>query len=305
MTMKLSKKIAVIADIHSNHFALEAVLNYAKEQKVDEYIFLGDYVSDYSCPERTMALLYQIKQQAKCTFIRGNREDYLINYHHSLSTDNPTVWLDNSTSGSLLYTYRNLTKEDIAFFESMPICKKMEWDGMPSVMVAHGSLTRNNELLQFGDENTKEVLRNLPTELLINAHTHIQGSFEYMGKRIVNAGACANSFGIPKKAAFVIMHGVDGAWDIEFCQVPYDVKGLWNEMEESGLFEAVPGWSRVSLQLAYTGENLCDPCVKLAMELCKKRTGECNWPMVGEQDWEEAMRILGVLDFVTLQKEIC
>ena len=76
-------------------------------------------------------------------------------------------------------------------------------------------------------------------------------------------------------------------------------------MEESGLFETVPGWSRVSLQLAYTGENLCDPCVKLAMELCKKRTGECNWPMVGEQDWEEAMRILGVLDFVTLQKEIC
>ena len=39
-------KIAVLSDIHSNIVALEEVLKDAKAQNVDEYIVLGDIITD-------------------------------------------------------------------------------------------------------------------------------------------------------------------------------------------------------------------------------------------------------------------
>ena len=39
-------KLAVIGDIHSNHVALETCIAHALERAVDEFLFIGDYISD-------------------------------------------------------------------------------------------------------------------------------------------------------------------------------------------------------------------------------------------------------------------
>lgn len=36
--------IAVLSDIHGNHIALEACMEYLEKQDIDAYCFLGDYV---------------------------------------------------------------------------------------------------------------------------------------------------------------------------------------------------------------------------------------------------------------------
>ncbi|MDE5933106.1 MAG: metallophosphoesterase, partial [Lachnospiraceae bacterium] len=71
-------KIAVIGDIHSNHYALETCITHALDRKVDEFLFLGDYISDCPYPQKTMKIIYEIQKNHKCTFIRGNREDYML-----------------------------------------------------------------------------------------------------------------------------------------------------------------------------------------------------------------------------------
>ena len=38
-------KIAVIGDIHSNHVAFERCVSHALEKSVDEFLFLGDYIT--------------------------------------------------------------------------------------------------------------------------------------------------------------------------------------------------------------------------------------------------------------------
>ncbi|MBQ7304946.1 MAG: metallophosphoesterase family protein, partial [Clostridia bacterium] len=51
-------RIAVLADIHGNHVALERCLAHAEAQGAEAYWFLGDYVGELPCPQRTMEALY-------------------------------------------------------------------------------------------------------------------------------------------------------------------------------------------------------------------------------------------------------
>ena len=72
--------IAVMSDIHSNHVAFERCLSYALVRKIGVFFFLGDYVGDMAYPQKTMDLLYEMEKQYQCFFVRGNREDYLLDY---------------------------------------------------------------------------------------------------------------------------------------------------------------------------------------------------------------------------------
>ena len=75
-------RLAVFSDVHSNHHALKACLKEAEKQKADGYIFLGDYISDCANPHETMKLIYRAKQEMPCWFVRGNREEYVLNHHN-------------------------------------------------------------------------------------------------------------------------------------------------------------------------------------------------------------------------------
>lgn len=72
-------RIAVIADIHSNYIALKTCIDHALQNKVDRFIFLGDYLGDCACPQKTLQFLYQLAKDFNCSFIRGNKENYWIN----------------------------------------------------------------------------------------------------------------------------------------------------------------------------------------------------------------------------------
>lgn len=72
--------IAVLSDIHGNYTALQKCLDYAIHIGIDTFIFLGDYLGELAYPQKTMDILYSIKEKYTCFFIKGNKEDYWINY---------------------------------------------------------------------------------------------------------------------------------------------------------------------------------------------------------------------------------
>ena len=55
-------RIAVLADIHSNHIALDTCVKEALARDAEEFIFLGDYIGELACPQKTMESLRQIKE---------------------------------------------------------------------------------------------------------------------------------------------------------------------------------------------------------------------------------------------------
>ena len=71
-------RVAVLSDIHSNFYAFKACYADAVKHGSERFIFLGDYISDLSEPQRTMDLVYEIQDHYPTICLRGNREGYML-----------------------------------------------------------------------------------------------------------------------------------------------------------------------------------------------------------------------------------
>lgn len=61
-------------------------------------------------------MLREMQEEFPCYLVRGNREEYLLE-----NLWQPQNWkAGSSTSGLLDYTFRNLTDQDLKFFEQLP-----------------------------------------------------------------------------------------------------------------------------------------------------------------------------------------
>ena len=283
-------KIAILGDIHSNHIALETCINHALDKDVDEFLFLGDYISDCPYPQKTMKIIYEMQKKYKCFFIRGNREDYMLNHRNKPEER----WTYSSASGNLLYTYENLTKKDFDFYEKLDIQGIYQKEGYPSFRYCHGSLTSSTELLLPENKNMESIMTNLDVNLLIGAHTHIQESRMYGNKKLIHPG----SVGIPwyhnGKSQYMILHGTDLGWEEEFFQLEYDVDAVKKEFETSGLIKKAPYWARLNLHVLDTGDDYTTPCLQLAMKMCKEAEGSVTWPDIPEKYWKMAAEKFGI-----------
>lgn len=286
-----SMKLAVLADIHSNHRALKVCIRHALDRNVDEFLFLGDYISDCPCPQKTMQIIYEMQRKYQCHFIRGNREDYMLNHKK-----NPEErWTYCSASGNLLYTYENLKEEDFIFYESLDIQGIYRKEGYPDFRYCHGSLTSSNELLLPESENVVSMMENLDVDLLVSGHTHIQKVEAYGNKKLIHPG----SVGIPwyhsGKSQYMILHGTENGWEEELFQLEYDVDAVKKEFESSGLSGKSFYWAKLNMHAISTGDDYTTPCLKLATKLCKEEEGDVNWPDIPEKYWKKAAETFGIL----------
>ena len=285
-------KIAVMADIHSNHIALETCIREAKARHAEEFLFLGDYLGELAYPKKTLAVLDQIKSQYPCVFIRGNKEDYWIN--HRNGKDGWGWHAGSSGTGMLAYVYERLSSERIDAFEEMPIAKVMRYSGMPAFVICHGSPWKTNESMRedygYIDEKTKQ----LQTELTVCAHFHIQCKYMRNGKRVINPGAV----GVPLKsngmAQFMMLSDRNGQWHTEFISLSYDREAAIREMNEERLKEQAPGWYRITKEVLRKGTATHMTALTKAHDLYQKYTGNDDWRDIPETYWEMALEELHI-----------
>lgn len=278
--------IAVLSDIHSNYVSLEKCLDYAINAGADSFLFLGDYAGEFAYPQKTMDILYSLKDKYRCFFVKGNKEDYWINYEKK-----PEGWKEyDSTTGSLYYTYQNLRQRDLQFFKSLSLKEELAFDGLPSLTVCHGSPRKVNEKLLPDAENTFSIMDNDPNDYILCGHTHVQGQIEHNGKTVLNAGSVGMPLQSNGKAQFMILRGSQGVWSHQFVSLEYDIDTVIAELYSSGLYKKAPYWCKVSENCLRTGEISHGTVLKRVMELCRDKFGECRWPDIPEECWAQAVK---------------
>ncbi len=281
-------KTAVIADIHSNHAALASALSLVDKIKPDHVLFLGDYVSDCPCPQKTMRLLDDFRGRFHCFFIRGNREDYMINHRAELSND----WRYSSQTGSLLYTYENLTSANLDFFAGLPICLDISFDGYPTITACHGSPISTREWLPGNDALLGRYTKEMKGEILLCGHTHRYETHSYNGKTVVfcpSVGLPMSKENIPY---IVLLSLEDGAWSFDLLPVSYDVDRLVREFDESGLSEKAMVWARCIQGSLLTGRDYSMECLRLASKMAKE--DGCTDARIPECYWNAAAKEIGI-----------
>jgi len=282
----MTMKIAVLSDIHGNYIALQKCIDYALNKGIDTFIFLGDYVGELAYPQKTMEILFSLKQKYNCFFIKGNKEDYWINYQ----MNGEQGWKEyDSTTGSLYYTYYNLTSKDLAFFKSLFHKDELAFEGLLPITICHGSPQKANEKLLQNNEKTLTIIENNISSYILCGHTHVQGKIEHNGKVVLNVGSVGVSLHGNGKAQFMILQGTQEEWDYEFISLDYDVEKVIEDLYLSGLVKKAPAWCQVSENLLRTGKISHGTVLAKAMELCREKNGECNWPNVPEECWELAV----------------
>lgn len=281
-------KLAVLSDLHSNHVAFRKCMDYAVDRGIEAFLFLGDYLGELAYPQKTMELLYAIREQYRCTFIKGNKEDYWLN-----QKDGSKDWREyDSTTGCLYYAYQNITGRDLRFFQSLAIKEVLTFKDLPPLIICHGSPRNVKEKLTPGDENTLRLMEAQSADFILCGHTHIQSKILHGGKTVLNPGSVGLPLQSGGKAQFLILTGTPEGWKEEFVSLEYDVEKVIAELRLSGLSEKAPWWCRVTENALRTGEASHYEVLIRAMELCRTKLGECIWPNIPEDCWKQAVREL-------------
>ena len=276
--------VAVLSDIHGNYEAFSACMEYALERGIKDFIFLGDYLGELGFPQRTMEYLYSIRDRYDCTFIRGNREEYWLNY------GNDGKWKpENSATGGMYYVYHSLTKKDMDFFVEMETAKVFCLRHMEAITICHGSPHRVNEALHPGQDNTYKILEAMEgTRLILCGHTHVQRKIEHGGRCILNPGSVGMPLYSCGKAQFMILHGDGDKWREEFISLPYDAEKEIEDLYLAGLDVLAPYWCRVTEHVLRTGKIDHSLVLQKAMQYGQEDEGEAGWPDISERVWKKA-----------------
>lgn len=278
--------IAVFSDIHGNYVAFEQCLEYALGRNIDTFLLLGDYLGEFPYPQKTMEMLYMLKEKYCCFFVKGNKEDYWINR----KADKNCGWKDgNLTVGAMKYCYDNLTERDIEFFQGFSIAQEIRFQEASHIMICHGSPNKNNEAMLPGHGQTYQTMEECPCRYILCGHTHIQRVIAHGGKVVLNPGAVGVPLHSGGKAQFMILHQNMREWAYEFVDIDYDKRKVIREMRESGLEKAAPYWMQITKHLMLTGEVSHKAVLTRAMQLYEEETGESSWYNVPDQYWEKAI----------------
>lgn len=282
-------KLAVISDIHGNYKALEAFQSYIEKKNPDGIIMLGDYLTDAPYPGRTMKRLRELMDRYPCYMVRGNREEYLIRNFY-----NPQGWKPSSGSGALYYTEKNVTPEDIRFFESLPGSRKLQIEDYPLLTICHG--TPDNSRGNFmEEEGLRDIcMMNLDTEYMLGGHSHNQETDVRCGKIYINPGALGLAIdGIGKRAPFALLYGEERegkkVWRTELLSIPYDVDSYLEDFEKCGLNDCGMVLNRAVKKTLVTGINYF---YRLIVEVGKM--SDSPPADVPEEIWNLAAEKLGI-----------
>ncbi len=278
--------LAVLSDIHGNYAAFARCIEYALARKVRVFLFLGDYLGEFPYPQKTMEMIYALKKQYPCYFIRGNKEDYWLDRKYNPNCE----WKDgNHTVGALQYCYKHLSQKDLDFFEQLPISREIQLENACAILACHGSPNRNNEKMLPNHEKTRQIMDAYGFRYILCGHTHEQGMIRHGDRLALNPGSVGISLHCGGKAQFMLLHQEGPEWAHEFISLDYDKEQIMKEMQESGLEDAAPYWIQVTKHLMRTGEVSNATVLKRAIQLCKEETGECIWYRIPGVYWQKAI----------------
>lgn len=220
-------RVAILADIHGNVPALEAVIKDIAEQRVEEVIVAGDLVGrgpqGAEVIDRVKALGWPC--------VRGNHEDYMLGF---LRREVPEEWWHQPVWSASVWMTERLTHHQ-RFMEGLPFSLVTTQD--PTIRVVHGSPTANNE--GIGPWTDDDVLQKhydaVAETTLVCAHTH-RPLLKPLptGGQVVNVGSVGMPFNGDWRAQYALFDPTGGLPVVTFRQVPYDRQELLDLYESSG-----------------------------------------------------------------------
>lgn len=242
-------RIALLADVHANRHALEAVLAECRREGISDGLFLGDlvgYAADSSACVR-------LAMETGWSNTIGNHDFWLIQLHK-------TGWLaggdgDDPVAVSLRHALRTMSEAELAWLANCPVFEKPD-----GAMAIHASIDEpehwNYVDSPEGAAPGLAVLRGRDRHVAFHGHTHLQRAFTDPADGREVEWILDGRFHIPEGLATIVTVGSVGqprddagdpraAWatwepetrTVEFRRTAYEIEGTAAAIREVGLPE--------------------------------------------------------------------
>lgn len=210
-----ARRVAVLADVHGNAVALEAVLAELHSVMPDLVVFGGDLTWG-PLPEDTVALVNRLPVPG--LFVRGNAERALLE-----SGTDPTDrerWL-----------LQHHSSEALAFLSSFVECLSIDIDGLGPVYFCHGSPRSDEELVtpETPEKRIHALTADISERVLVTAHVHVQFDRYVADVRSINPG----SIGMPYEGEAAAYWALLGP-DVELRHTEYSIERAIERYRASG-----------------------------------------------------------------------
>ena len=162
-------KIAILADIHGNYDALEAVALHLND--VDSLVVLGDIVGYGAEPERCVQ--WVMKQRADT--ILGNHDAACVGIL-------PITWFNSLAANALFWTKNQLSVYSQSFFQKIP----QVVSNYVNAHWVHGSLRKPLEEYIDTVESAREIFNSHDFQTCFFGHTHVAEAFLIQEGKVFN-----------------------------------------------------------------------------------------------------------------------
>jgi diadenosine tetraphosphatase ApaH/serine/threonine PP2A family protein phosphatase len=224
------RTLAILADIHGNRIALQAVLNdLGRRGGADHLMVLGDLAVFGPDPSGVLALLHKYEP---IFHVCGNTDRYLLEKRY------PTSPYEGGWQAQVLasfpWTAHQLGEVGLRFLTRLPHRQFLNLTGEHPILAVHASPRSDEENIYPDTTETelKQILQdNLPYTLLLCGHTHVPMDRLVAGQRVVNVGSVGLPFDGDPRAGYTLIHLMPGGrYQVEMRRVAYDVEAVVEQL---------------------------------------------------------------------------
>lgn len=262
-------RIALLADIHANLPALEAVLcDIRRKHRPDRIISLGDQINLGPCPRETMALL----RENAVTCLHGNHERYVL----SAMASEPGY--GGANFASLRFNAAQLTAEEITLPKTLHVGHVLLTHAMPE----DDRFPVNDPDLAL--PKLRRMCFDEPTHIICG-HGHNPTHYRIGSLTLDGIGSlgCMDD-GAPGVTGYTLLRLEQGEAVLQPCFVPYDTRALKPLFVSSGMAEFCPVMAHITCKQMEHNHDYLVPFVTLARDISAAK-GESE---VSEASWQEA-----------------
>jgi predicted phosphodiesterase len=222
-------RVAVLADIHGNLPALEAVLAEPDVAAADAVVLLGD-IALGPMPAESLDLLDSLGERA--VWVHGNCEREVVTAYDGESVPGPNGDSARDTAAMLARRHRDL-------LDGLPLTVTLDVDGLGPVLFCHATPRRDDEFVLVDSPVPvwRRALAGVDESLVVMGHTHMPFDRLVDGRRAVNPGSVGMSYGAPG-ACWALLGG-----SVSLRRTTYDVGAAAARIRAGGHAQAA-SWAQ-------------------------------------------------------------
>lgn len=245
--------IAVFGGVYSNHLALAATLDDARQRGAEAIFALGDLGGFGPNPDN----VYPLLKQANVQVVRGNYDISLATALEDCGCGYTDPRDNYFAAISYAYTLQHTSEANRLWLRTLPDYQRVQL-GHYRVHMCHGSPRRVNEFLWEStspDCMLEMFCRDYEADIILCTHTGIKWHRPLPHDRhVINVGVIGRPENDGETHVWYTMLSTAPDLQVAFIPVSYDYRALALEMRQASLPEAfvetiVSGWWTTCLEV--------------------------------------------------------